>query len=222
MLFERGLLEKSKYFCVCEKPKLSHKLERLLLASVPKLPQTITQVKTQIIGDDFNSFEAKMSDKYKEGKSMTYAIVTEVDMNALAMQFFQSKKIPEKNLCPMNNVKGLVQVLAQGDTVWVLDVDRFGSVIVFWEFYQICRQKGVTVKFLANPYLNTGDGKKLKVSQEKFIQYLISVEHKIYADICRAFRNADATEVQKYAGHIAVNTLAEVFSTEGILKRNVT
>ena len=95
-------------------------------------------------------------------------------------------------------------------------------VILFWDFYQFCRQRGVILRFFANPYLNTGEGKKLKSSQEKFIDFLICVERKIYADICRAFKNADTSEVKRYAGHIAVNTLAEVFSTEGIMKRTAT
>jgi len=150
---------------------------------------------------------------------MVYAVITEVDKNALAMQFFQSKKIPEQNLYPMSNLGGLVRVLSPGDTVWILDVDRFGSVALYWNFYQVCRQRGVVLKFLANPYLNMGHDKKMKKNQEEFIGYLISLEKKISADICRAFRDADVAEVQKYAGHIGVNTLAEVFSTKGIMNR---
>lgn len=153
---------------------------------------------------------------------MVYAIITEADRTPLAMQFFQSKKVPEQNLCPFNQLNGLAQRLGKGDVVWVLDVDRFGSVILFWDFYQFCRQRGVILRFFANPYLNTGEGKKLKSSQEKFIDFLICVERKIYADICRAFKNVDTSEVKRYAGHIAVNTLAEVFSTEGIMKRTAT
>lgn len=150
---------------------------------------------------------------------MVYAVISEVDKNALAMQFLQSKRIPEQNLCPMSNLNGLVRILSRGDTVWVLDVDRFGSVILFWEFYQVCRQRGVMLKFFANPYLNLGQDGKLKSSCEKFIYYLISLEKKLSADICGTFKNIDASKVQRYAGHIVVNTLAEVFCTEGIMKR---
>lgn len=150
---------------------------------------------------------------------MVYALVTEVDKNALAMQFLRSKNIPEQNVCLMSNVNGLNSILSQGDTVWVLDVDRFGSVILFWNFYQVCKKKGVAIKFLANPYLNCGGGKELKSNHEKFIKFLMSVEHKMYSDLSRVLRNADDSEIQIYAGHIAINMLAEVFCTEGIMKR---
>lgn len=150
---------------------------------------------------------------------MVYAVVTEADKNAFAMQFFQSKKIPKQHLYPMSNLSGLVQVLSQGDTVWVLDVDRFGSVTLYWNFYQVCRQRGVMLKFWANPYLNIGNDKKMKKNQEEFIGFLIRLEQKISTDICRAFRDANVPEVQKYIGYIEVNTLAEVFSTKGIMNR---
>ncbi len=150
---------------------------------------------------------------------MIYAVVSNDDKNAVSMEFFSSKKIPLRNMHSVGSLNVLAEQLVLGDVVWVVDVNRFGSVITYWNFYQICKQKGVSIKFLANPYLNYAKDKRLKGSYEKLIVYMISVEQKITNDICRAFNDVNVTEVQRYSGCISVNILGQIFSTDGILKR---
>ena len=150
---------------------------------------------------------------------MVYSVVSSEDKNAISMEFFSSKKIPLRNMHSVGSLNVLAEQLVLGDVVWVVDVNRFGSVITFWNFYQVCKQKGVSIKFLANPYLNYSKDKRLKSSYEKLIVYMISIEQKIANDICRAFNDVNVTEVQRYAGCISVNILGQIFSTDGILKR---
>lgn len=150
---------------------------------------------------------------------MVYSVVSSEDKNAVSMEFFSSKKIPLRNMHSVGSLNVLAEQLVLGDVVWVVDVNRFGSVITYWNFYQICKQKGVSIKFLANPYLNYAKDKRLKGSYEKLIVYMISIEQKIATDICRAFNDVNVAEVQRYAGCISVNILGQIFSTDGILKR---
>lgn len=150
---------------------------------------------------------------------MNYAVVSDADRNAVSMEFLGSKKVPEQNMCNAANLGRMAQDMVKGDTVWTVDVNRFGSVITFWNFYQACKRKGVTFKSLANPYLNYQPDKGWKGSYEKIIGYLIRVEQKMYNDICRACRGLNQIDVQNYAGCVTINILGQIFCTDGLMKR---
>lgn len=151
---------------------------------------------------------------------MIFAIVTNEDRNAVSREFFSSKKIPQKNMCHAERWQVLAREMMPGDVVWVIDVKRFGSVESFWNFYQMCIKKGVSLKILANPHLNYSREKRLRSSYKNLIIFMMNVEKKIAGDICKAFKNVNVAEVQRYAGVISINILGEIFSTEGILSRS--
>lgn len=151
---------------------------------------------------------------------MVYAMVSDADNGAVSYEFFGSKKVPVENICRIEQLGSLAQVIKQGDTVWVVDVNRFGSVGVFWNFYQMCKSKRVSLKFLATPYLNYQPGKEWKSSYEKIVMYLLQVEKKMAGDICRSIKGVNPVFMQNYAGYIAVNVLGQIFCIDGVMNRS--
>ena len=91
---------------------------------------------------------------------MIYGFVSSMDGETTRV-LFRSKKIPMQNIFHSGGLGKLVEVLKDGDVVYVISCTRFSSVNQVYGFAKLCHERGVTVHFVAEPYLDIGNGKQI-------------------------------------------------------------
>lgn len=74
---------------------------------------------------------------------MVYGIVSQLD-DATTKAFFRSKKVADANVVFSTQLSVLVKVLKSGDIVYVVSVNRFGTVSQFLNFGRFCMANGVS------------------------------------------------------------------------------
>lgn len=89
---------------------------------------------------------------------MVYGIVLQLD-DATTKAFFRSKKVADANMVFSTQLSVLVKVLKSGDIVYVVSVNRFGTVSQFLNFGRFCMANVVSLHVLAQPYLDLVSGK---------------------------------------------------------------
>ncbi|MBO5166661.1 MAG: hypothetical protein J6B90_08705 [Lachnospiraceae bacterium] len=150
--------------------------------------------------------------------AIQFALIDDKDTTT-SLAFFNSKNVKRENIFHISQLNQLGARINVGDTVWCADVDRFGSVIVFYNFIQLASTRGINFRALANSYLNFGGGKTLKPSVVKFVRYLASMENKLVNDILSMGKNGNRSIVSAYCGALFIDVLGQTFASDSILKR---
>lgn len=162
-----------------------------------------------------NDFSAK-----KEDWGMVYGIVSQLDGDT-TRAFMRSKKISAENIFSATNLQVLVQKLKAGDTVVVVNVNRFSTVNQFLVFLKRCQQIGVAVRILAQPYLDMGSGKTWKLAITNFLFKMVEIEHLAEEHMSRGIK-MDKTCWEFTCRCFEIMNLeivSYIFSADGIMKR---
>lgn len=107
-----------------------------------------------------------------------------------------------------------------GDTVFVVSIDRFGSVYKMVQVFEYLRKRGVAFKSIQEPYLEFRDGKELK---RVVVQYL----YQLGTDEVYLIRNIEATcKYPNYTAYLSrqirqlcLQSIQRTFDEQGIMRR---
>lgn len=152
---------------------------------------------------------------------MVYGYVSNLD-NDTTKSIFRGKRIAENNIVPNYRLGDFVKCLQKGDVVYVMNVNRFDSVTQLLAFGRFCIGKGVSLRIIAQPYLDLTDGKVWKDSVFWQMEKMREVEMYAKSHIQKAFRMSNEQWEYLYRTIEVMNleVLAHTFSPDGILKRN--
>lgn len=151
---------------------------------------------------------------------MTYGIVSNLD-NEVTVTAFRGKKIAKNRIVGIQDLKKLAAILTEGDTIYVVSVNRFMSVTQVLAFGSFCFEKGVSLRFFSQPYLDLSDGKHWKNSVLAQMQKMVSVEEGAKHRLMQCFR----MEREQWAclfrclEIMNLEVLAHMFSQDGVLRR---
>lgn len=109
---------------------------------------------------------------------MVYGIVSNLDTTN-TLEVFYSNKINENNIVHINHLGNLGGILKSGDVVYVMSANRFLRVGQVLSFGRLCMSKGVSLRFITQPYLDITTGKHWKPAViNQMTRHLINI---IYA-----------------------------------------
>lgn len=74
---------------------------------------------------------------------MVYGIISNLD-NVNTLEVFKSKRIEEEYLVHINYLGKLIEVLKEGDTVYMMSVNRILTVAQCLAFGKVCMARGVS------------------------------------------------------------------------------
>lgn len=151
---------------------------------------------------------------------MVYGIVSQLD-DATTKAFFRSKKIAEENIAYSTQLSVLVKMIKSGDVVYVVSVNRFGTVSQFFNFGKYCMANGVSMHVLAQPYLDIGNGKHWKPAVMSQMVKMVEAERGAIGHMVQGFRmtNEQWEYVCRTFEMMNLDILAHLFSADGVLKR---
>lgn len=115
----------------------------------------------------------------------------------------------------------LVKVLKSGDIVYVVSVNRFGTVSQFLNFGRFCMANGVSLHVLAQPYLDLVSGKHWKPAVMSQMMKMVEIERRAIGKMSQGFRMTNEQWEYLYRCFEIMNleVLAYTFSADGVLKR---
>lgn len=151
---------------------------------------------------------------------MIFGIVSPLD-DTTTYELFRSKRVTKENILHINFISNLVNTLNSGDTVYVVNVNRFFSVAQFLGFGKICMQKGVSLRVIAQPYLDLGNGKQWKPSVMNQMASMVEVERRAIRSMAQSFKYTDEywNFMCRRFEIMNLEVLAHTFSADGLLKR---
>ena len=151
---------------------------------------------------------------------MVYGIISVMD-DETTKAVFKSKKILAENIVASNQLERLAHVLKTEDVVYVVSVNRFYSVAQLFSFVQGCQSRGVALHFVAQPYLDIGNGKYWRPSIRNLLVIVQKIEYSIKTQMTQRM-NLSKTQwecVYRYLEIMNLEVLAHIFSSDGILRR---
>ena len=151
---------------------------------------------------------------------MNYGIIARLDDDTTTA-VFKGKRIPAENIVAINQLDRLAQVLKAEDVVYVISVNRFFSVTQLLSFAQLCQTRGVTVHFIAQPYLDMGNGKHWKTSVRNLLGMMQKIEYSVKTQMAQQMKltRAQWECIYRYLEIMSLEILARIFSADGILRR---
>lgn len=151
---------------------------------------------------------------------MVYGLISQLD-DATTQAVFRSKRIASENIYYRPQLSELFSRVKTGDAIYCISINRFSSVNQLWSVGKICMERGVSLRFIAQPYLDLGNGKHWKPSVVKQIQSMVEVERRAKAHLTEGFRMTREQWDYLYTTLEIMNleVLAHTFSADGILKR---
>lgn len=151
---------------------------------------------------------------------MIYGFVSSMDGETTRV-LFRSKKIPRQNIFHSGGLGKLVEVLKNGDVVYVISCTRFSSVNQVYGFAKFCHERGITVHFVAEPYLDIGNGKQWRPAVANVIRSMVESEYKAKGRMAQGFRMSNEQWDYAYQCFEMMNLdiLSHMFSADGVLKR---
>ena len=151
---------------------------------------------------------------------MVYGIVSQLD-DATTKAFFRSKKVAEENVAYSTQLSVLVKMLKSGDVVYVVSVKRFCTVSLFLNFGKYCMANGVSLRVLAQPYLDLGNGKHWRPAVMSQIMKMVEIERQATGKMAQGFRmtNEQWDYVYRCFEIMNLEVLAQIFSADGVLRR---
>lgn len=151
---------------------------------------------------------------------MHYGMVSALD-DETTKYVFRGKKITENQMIPNYQIGEVVNHLHKGDVVYAISVNRFNSVSHLLAIGRLCRQKGVSLRFIGQPYLDLADGKCWRDAvlwqMEKMKSIEITAKGRLQQ--CMRMNNEGWAAVFRCIEIMNLEILAHTFSTDGILKR---
>lgn len=151
---------------------------------------------------------------------MNYGLISALD-DETTKYVFRGKKITENQMIPNYQIGEAVKQLHKGDTVYAISVNRFDSVSQLLAIGQFCMQKGVSLRFIGQPYLDLADGKCWRDSVLWQMEKMKSIELTAKGRLQQCIRmNKEGWEtVFRCIEILNLEILAHTFSPDGILKR---
>lgn len=150
--------------------------------------------------------------------SVSFALVDNKD-GVNSFELFASKRIARENIYHINNLRELAVRMSPSDSVLVIDVNRFGSVRVFQNFFYFAKKNNISFKSLANPYLDFGGSKETKQSYTDFMSYMAKMEIKLIQDISTLESAKNNPSIPVYISAMCIDILGQVFSSQSVIKR---
>ena len=140
---------------------------------------------------------------------MIYGFISSLDDETTKV-FFRSKKIRGNNIYNAGSLGALTSVLQSGDVVYTVSCNRFASV-----------QRGIILHFVAEPYLDIGNGKQWRPAVAKVIASIVESEQKAKGMMAQGFKMSDSQWEYTYRCFELMNLdiLAHLFSADGVLRR---
>ena len=151
---------------------------------------------------------------------MDYGLISALD-DETTKYVFRGKKITEKQVIPNYKIGEAMEHLQKGDAVYAISVNRFNSVSHLLAIGRLCMQKGVSLRFIAQPYLDITDGKYWRDTVLWQMEKMNSIEGaaKRRLQQCMRMNNEGWETVFRCIEIMNLEILAHTFSPDGILKR---
>lgn len=151
---------------------------------------------------------------------MNYGLISALD-DETTKYVFRGKRITENQIIPNYEIGEAVKSLHKGDVVYVISVNRFNSVSHLLVIGRLCMQKGVSLRFIAQPYLDLANGKCWKDSVLWQMEYMHSIEMRAKSKLqqCMQMNREGWETVYRCIEIMNLEILAHMFSPDGILKR---
>ena len=108
---------------------------------------------------------------------MIYGFISSLDDETTKV-FFRSKKIRGNNIYNAGSLGALTSVLQSGDVVYTVSCNRFASVRQVYTFARFCHERGIILHFVAESYLDMGNGKQWRPAVAKVIASMVESEQK--------------------------------------------
>lgn len=119
---------------------------------------------------------------------MIYGFISSLDDETTKV-FFRSKKIWGNSIYNAGSLGELTSVLQSGDVVYTVSCNRFASVRQVYTFARFCHERGIILHFVAEPYLDIGNGKQWRPAIAKVIASMVESEQKAAEAIALATLN---------------------------------
>ena len=151
---------------------------------------------------------------------MLYGFISSLDDETTKV-FFRSKKIRGNNIYCAGSLGALTSVLQTGDVVYTVSCNRFASVRQVYTFARFCNDRGIVLHFVAEPYLDIGNGKQWRPDVANAIRGMVESEYKAKARMAQGFRMSNEQWDFAYQCFAMMNldSLSHMFSADGVLKR---
>ena len=133
---------------------------------------------------------------------MIYGFISSLDDETTKV-FFRSKKIRVNNIYNAGSLGALT------------------SVRQVYTFARFCHERGIVLHFVAEPYLDIGNGKQWRPAVAKVIASMVESEQKAKGMMAQGFKMSDSQWEYTYRCFEMMNLdiLAHMFSADGVLKR---
>ena len=151
---------------------------------------------------------------------MVYGIVSELD-NRNTLEVFRSKKVNEDSIVHVNHLSGLGGILRSGDVVYVMSVNRFLRVGQVLSFGRLCMSRGVSLRFITQPYLDITVGKHWKPAVINQMTRMMHTERGAMgrmSSVCK-YTNEHWEYLCRTFEMMNVELLAQIFANDGLMKR---
>ena len=135
---------------------------------------------------------------------------------------FKAKKIAQKNVIFIEHLNNLIERLSEGDLLFAMNVNRFCSVSQLGRFGRYCKENGISLQFMEQPYLNIGNGKYWKTNIERHLVKIAELEIQIKNDLQKNIR-MDNSARNKMFRDIEIQNLEIVsytYASGGIMSKS--
>lgn len=152
---------------------------------------------------------------------MIYGIYDNRMDTETTLSWMRSKKVSKGAMVSTTDTPKFIPNLSAGDVVYCAGIDRFVSMVRFYEVCSIIYQRNASIRFLAQPYLDLGNGKQWNPSVVRDIQSRNQTEAE-YVDLLlkKLQLNGEwSWYVRQLIGAMNLRMLAQTYSSDGILKR---
>ena len=151
---------------------------------------------------------------------MVYGIISSLD-NTATREVLQSKKIRKERMFYNDQLNVLLRVLVSGDVVYVMSVNRFMNLIQLREVSDVCFQRGISLRFIEQPYLNIRKGKHWRDSVLCLTGRMLQLERCARDGMEKSsrFNEEQRCYARQCMERMNLEILAQIFSSDGILKR---
>ena len=151
---------------------------------------------------------------------MVYGIISSLDHTA-TREVLQSKKIRKERMFYNDQLNVLLRVLVSGDVVYVMSVNRFMNLIQLREVSDVCFQRGISLRFIEQPYLNIRKGKYWRDSVFWLTERMLQLDRCARDGMQQKSRFNDEQwcYARQCMERMNLEILAQIFSSDGILKR---
>lgn len=151
---------------------------------------------------------------------MTYGLISDKDDEKTRLLFL-GKQISVQNVVSGLQLGTLTNVMKKGDVVYVVNVNRFPSVNSLKVFGKFCMQKGVSLQFIEQPFLNISKNKVWGYTTLWYLERMNEIEWCVKAYLQKNFKmNREQWElIYRSLEMMTLEIVAHTFSVDGILTK---